>query len=156
MPPEACFSGLLDAARVILYHKQSTSAMTRFFKLEGEESGEGILIGRPLPTLARRLDTEEESADCRVVPHPGAIAAELEQWLTLPAGSLELDAEFIQRVEIPGEVVRIYLMRFTTIDPPFDEAAAAHAAFVPLTQTRGLPPVQMELLREAYTAIMGG
>lgn len=151
------FSNLMESARVILYHKQSTSAMTRFFRMNSEEdaAGEGVLVGRPLPQLATLLGDEvgEPSA---VVPHPGAIATELEKWLALPAGSLSPEGDFLQLVEVPGSVIRIYLMRFTTIDPPFAEAEAVDAAFVPLTQTRGLPPVQMELLRSAYAAIMEG
>jgi len=154
------FSNLLESARVILYHKQSTSAMTRFFRLnsEGEvrDTGEGVLVGRPLPQLATLLDSDSGSDSDGIVPHPGAIAAELEKWLALPAGSLQVDGDFMQLVEIPGSVVRVYLMRFTTIDPPFDHAEAVDAAFVPLTQTRGLPSVQMELLRSAYAAIMEG
>jgi len=151
------FSNLMESARVILYHKQSTSAMTRFFRMnsEGDNAGEGVLIGRPLPQLATLLGNEAGEPS-GVVPHPGAIASELEKWLTMPAGSLTPDGDFLQRVEIPGSVIRVYLMRFTTIDPPFDRAEAVDAAFVPLTQTRGLPPVQMELLRSAYAAIMEG
>jgi len=154
------FSNLMESARVILYHKQSTSAMTRFFRLngEGEARGEGVLVGRPLPQLATLLGADADSGGepAGVVPHPGAIAAELEKWLALPAGSLQVDGDFMQLVEIPGSVVRVFLMRFTTIDPPFDRAEAVDAAFVPLTQTRGLPPVQMELLRTAYATIMEG
>lgn len=144
------FSTLLEAARVILYHKHPTSAMTRFFKLE-----QGVLVGRLLPQLARVV-TDEGVSPAAVVPHPGAIAAELEQWLSMPAGSLEVDADYAELVEVPGAVVRIFLIRFTTIDPPFDAAAAVNAAFVPLTQTRGLPQVELELLRSAYVAIMEG
>jgi len=152
------FSNLMESARVILYHKQSTSAMTRFFRLNSEKAGEGVLVGRPLPQLATLIGSDESSsADVAgVVPHPGAIATEIEKWLALPAGSLQVDGDFMQLVEIPGAVVRVYLMRFTTIDPPFERAEAVDAAFVPLTQTRGLPPVQMELLRTAYATIMEG
>jgi len=129
------------------------------FSGESEQvTGEGVLVGRPLPQLATLLDGDENgSADTDgVVPHPGAIAAELEKWLALPAGSLQVDGDFLQRVEIPGSVIRVYLMRFTTIDPPFEQAKGVDAAFVPLTQTRGLPPVQMALLRTAYASIMEG
>lgn len=144
------FSTLLESARVILYHKQSTSAMTRFFKTE-----KGVLIGHPLAELARVV-TDEVTEASSVLPHPGAIATELEKWLQIPAGSLMVDADYAELIEVPGSVVRVYLMRFTTIDPPFAEAEALDASFVSLTQTRSLPQVELELLRSAYATIMEG
>lgn len=146
------FSSLFDGARVMLYHKQSTSAMTRFFMHPG-----GVVIGRALPELAAIVESGSgQPVTDNVVPHPGALAAELEQWLGLPTGSIEVNADFAELVEVPGSLLRVYLLRFTTIDPPFDAAAGVDARFEPLTRTRGLPPVQMELLRTAYAAIMEG
>jgi len=145
------FSPLLDSARVILFHKQSTSAMTRFLKCNDG----GVCIGEPLPKLAQVV-TGEEVSTSGVVPHPGAIAAELENWLGLAAGSLEVDADYQELIEIPGKILHVYLMRFTSMDPPFAEAEGVGATFIALTQARGLSPVELELLRSAYTMIMEG
>lgn len=144
-------STLMDAASVILYHKQSTSAMTRFFRLDAGP----VLIGNPLAKLSRVV-TGEVEPDSTIVAHPGAIVAEIERWLGLEPGDLEADAEYHELVEVPGKVIRVYLARFKTIDPPFAEAEAVNGSFVPLTQMRSATPVELELLRTAYAAIMEG
>ncbi|OIO72492.1 MAG: hypothetical protein AUJ56_01345 [Zetaproteobacteria bacterium CG1_02_49_23] len=141
----------MDSASIILYHKQSTSAMTRFFRLDGGS----VLIGHPLAKLSRVV-TGEVEPDSSVVPHPGSITAEIERWLGLASGDLEAEPEYHERVEVPGKIVRIYLARFKTIDPPFAEAEAVNGSFVALTQMRSATPVELELLRTAYTMIMEG
>lgn len=145
------YPALMDSVRVILYHKQSTSAMTRFFKLDDG----GVALGHPLPQLCR-IVTDETGVDSAVVPHPAAIVAEMERWLGLSPGNLEVDPEYHERIEVPGDILRVYLARFKSIDPPFSEAEAVGASFVPLTQARDVHPVELELLRSAYTVIMEG
>jgi len=144
-------SQLMESTSVILYHKQSTSAMTRFFRLDDGP----VVIGQPLAKLSRVV-TGEIEPDSTVVPHPGSIAAELERWLGLESGDLEADPEYQELIEVPGKIIRVYLARFKTIDPPFAEAEAVGASFITLTQTRGATPVELELLRTAYSAIMEG
>lgn len=143
------YSGLFDSARVILYHKQSTSAMTRFFRFNNA----GVVVGGALPDLAAAVAAGPERA---VVAHPGSIAAELERWLNLQAGDLEVDSDYRELVEVPGNLLHVHLIRFTTIDPPFMQAEQANGSFISLTQARGLSPVELELLRSAYTHIMEG
>ena len=145
------FSGQMSSARVILYHKQSTSAMTRFFKLNDG----GVLIGGEIPKLARVI-TGEVKDDPSVVSHPAAIVAELAAWLGLSVDAFEVETEYAELLEVPGELIRMNLIRFTTIDPPFAEAEQVGASFIALTQARGLESVELELLRSAYTMIMEG
>ena len=47
------------------------------------------------------------------------------------------------------------LARFTAIDPPFSAAEQLGGAFIDLTQARGLPPLELDLLRRAYEVILG-
>jgi len=145
------FSGLLDGSRVILFHKQSTSAMTRFFKLNDG----GVLIGGEPPKLARVI-TGEVKDDQSVVSHPAAIVNELAAWLGLPVDAFEVEREYAELLEVPGELIRVNLIRFTTIDPPFSEAEQVGASFIALTQAGGLDAVELALLRSAYTMIMEG
>ena len=49
----------------------------------------------------------------------------------------------------------VYLAHFTSIDPPFEAAEAAGAAFIDLTQARGLPAAELALLRLAYEHVLG-
>jgi hypothetical protein len=41
------------------------------------------------------------------------------------------------------------------IDPPLETARAQGNSFIDLTQARGLPPIDLALLRRAYEAILG-
>jgi hypothetical protein len=90
------------------------------------------------------------------INHPAAILKDAEQRLALPAGSVKAQGEYHQMVDVPGDQVQIILGEITTIDPPFEEAEQAGASFIDLTQARGLPSVELELLRSAYELVLGG
>ncbi len=134
--------------RVILYHKQATSARTRFLKY----ANESVCAFSPLPMPAAVLDED----DATTVNHPAAILQAVEKRLDFPAGSLKAEGEYHQTVDVPGEKIQIILGEITTMDPPFDEAERAGAKFIDLTQARGLPSVELELLRSAYELVLGG
>jgi hypothetical protein len=134
--------------RVILYHKQATSARTRFLKF-----GNGSVCAfDPIPALAELLEHD----DWNMVNHPVAILQETEKRLGFPAGSLKAQGEYRQMVEVPGEKIQVILGEITTMDPPFEEAEKIGASFIDLTQARGLPQVELELLRCAYELVLGG
>ncbi|MEW5756132.1 MAG: hypothetical protein AB1810_07485 [Pseudomonadota bacterium] len=59
------------------------------------------------------------------------------------------------RLDAPGQILPVYLAFFKNIDPPFAEAQAIAARFIPITEARGLPPVELQLLQRAYQYIMG-
>lgn len=94
--------------------------------------------------------------DPAVVPHPAALPRRMETALSLPAGSVELDTDFIARVDVPDGPLTVYLARFTSIDPPFAAATAHGGAFIDLTQARDLPAPELELLRRVYQHVMEG
>lgn len=139
-----------DGTRLILYHKQSTSAMIRFLRL----SDGGVCAFDPLPPLAEMVEEGEAIQTPKVKAHPAALLARAENWLDLPAGSLMLDGAFQAMVDIPGGARPVYLARFTTIDPPHEQADNVGARFVVLTQMRDLPPAELLLLGKAYKVIM--
>lgn len=134
--------------RVILYHKQATSARTRFVKFEGNT----ILGFAPVARLAR-VDNAK-SGNTRF--HPSAILRETEKRLDFEYEALEAEPEFQHSIDIPGEVIQVILAKITTMDPPFEEVEAQGGSFIDLTQARGLPAVELELLRSAYELILGG
>lgn len=138
--------------RLLLYHKQSTSARTRFLRME-----HGITAFQPLPPLSQVIEREVGAADDqdKVRLHPAAIIARAEQALNLPRGGLEAQGSFRILVETPAGNVQIFLARFTAVDPPFAEVEALAGRFIDLTQARGLAPAEMDLLRSAYEYIMG-
>lgn len=139
----------MQQTRVILYHKQSTSARTRFLRF----AYNSVCAFQPLPKLAVLMDEEEFPL---VAVHPAAAIRAAEQQLGLAGGGLEAEGEFNMRVDIAGGPVSILLARFTSIDPPFALAATLPASFIDLTEARDLPQVELELLRKAYELILGG
>jgi hypothetical protein len=134
-----------SCARLILFHKQKTSARTRFLRF-----ADTVLAFGPLPASATL------NADAGAVrPHPSAHLHAAEARLGLPAGSLEAVADFQLDVDTPDGTLPVLLAGFTSIDPPFAAAEAIGARFAPITEARGLPPVELELLRHAYEVLIG-
>jgi hypothetical protein len=134
--------------RVILYHKQATSARTRFLKFDNDS----VCAFEKLPKLAQLVAV---SADDPAL-HPAAVLTSVEQKLGLATGDLEAEGEYRHSVEVPGGRIAVILAGITTIDPPFELADRAGATFIDLTQAKGLPQVELELLRHAYELLMGG
>jgi hypothetical protein len=112
------------APRLILFHKQRSSARTRFLRF-----ADTVLACGPLPAAEERM--------------------------ALPSGSLEIVADFQRDVDAGAGTVPVLLAGFTSIDPPFAAAEAIGARFVAITEARGLPPVELELLRHAYEVLIG-
>ena len=135
--------------RVILYHKQATSARTRFLKY----AYNSVCAFESIPMPAQPLEGDHSS---NTLNHPAAILRQVEQRLSLPAGCLKAEGEYRHNVEVPGKTIQIFLACITTIDPPFEEAERVDAEFIDLTQARGLPGVELELLRHAYELVLGG
>jgi len=134
--------------RAILYHKQSTSARTRFLKF----SRGSVCAFDPIPMPAQLL----EDLPSNTVLHPAPVLRELEERLGFRMGTLEAEGEYRQLLETPGGTIQVVLARITTMDPPFDLAKEADACFIDLTQARGLPQIELELLRHAYELVLGG
>jgi hypothetical protein len=137
------------APRLIMYHKQSTSARTRFLRLPYG----GVCGFAALPNEA--VIEESGAASPKVVTHPALVLREAEIRLGLPSGSLEMESGFRCEVAAGDERTQVFLARFTSIDPPFETAQTSGASFIDLTQARALPPVELDLLRRSYERILG-
>lgn len=187
--------------RLILVHKQKTSARLRFLRFS-----HGMCAFTPLPDLSVVEGEGDEGLGDQppVVHHPSAWLRTAETRLGLEVGSLKPEAEFHATVQTPDGPVTVQLASLDFVDPPFAEAEAVGGRFVDileaataeggvgstaggggsdpgagaagrhaneLTQAtvgrgtdqtqiqqrpaRGCTPVEMELLRRAYTAILG-
>jgi hypothetical protein len=140
----------MQSARLITYHKQATSARTRFLAL----GYGGVCAFDGLPRMAQLL---EEVADPggKVAQHPASLVSRAEREWGLARGGLEVDSGFRVLVDIPGGPVEVFLARFTPIDPPFAQAESNGARFIDITQARGMAPAELQLLRLAYEHILG-
>ena len=134
--------------RVILYHKQATSARTRFVKFAGDT----VLAFGPVAALSQLQQNQQDNT----LIHPAGVMKKTEALLGLEPGSLKAEAEFQHCVEVPGGNIQILLAAITTMDPPFDVIQQQGGCFIDLTQARGLPVTELELLRHAYELILGG
>lgn len=135
--------------RLIMYHKQSTSARTRFLAV----AYGGVCAFDGLPESVELLAADTAVAD-KIAQHPGAVVGQAGRVLGLPPGALEADRGFRSQVMIDGRRVDIFLARLTAIDPPFEVAEANQGRFIDLTQARGLPPAELQLLRRVYQHVM--
>ncbi len=133
--------------RLLLAHKQKTSARVRFLRFP-----HGLTAFSALPQLS---SVHEIAPECRVEMHPGLYLRAAEQELGLEPGSLALEAEFNAGVDTPDGTIRVRLATFTSIDPPFAAAERLNGKFIAITEARGCTPAELDLLRQAYTVLMG-
>lgn len=137
--------------RLLLAHKQKTSARIRFLRF-----AHGISAFAALPALSSVF---EDPPANRVEAHPSCYLRSAEAVLGLEKGGLALEAEFSASVDTPNGTIRVRLATFTSIDPPFELAERLGGKFIAITEARSelnkTSPVEMELLRQAYTALMG-
>ncbi|MFM8333747.1 MAG: hypothetical protein ACKN9T_18890 [Candidatus Methylumidiphilus sp.] len=138
-----------QAARLILYHSQSTSARTLFLR---HASG-SVIAPTPLPPLSTLLDDGDGEAGLFL--HPAALIRDYCLKMELPTDLLQAQGEFHGRVETPQRIVSVYLARFTCIDPPRELFAEGGGKFCAITELRGGHPAEMGLLQRAYQTIMG-
>jgi len=132
--------------RLILAHKQSTSARVRFLSF-----AHGICAFTPLPQSA---SFDEATPAPQVVHHPSVYLHAAEQHLGLPGGSLRHEPEFVANVQTPDELIVVNLAMFTGIDPPFAAVEAAGARFIAITEARNCSEVELGLLRHAYPILV--
>lgn len=142
----------MNDSRVIILHKHPVSAKVRFLRL----AHGGICGFEALPNLAGVLNDEVLEKEDNVVSHPVVIARQAEKRLALDEGALDIVNKYLQRLDVPQGVISVYLLGLVGHDTP-DETLAEQGAMLQLiTEMRDLPPVEMELLRRAYVAVMEG
>ncbi len=132
--------------RVILFHKQSTSARTRFVRF-----GHGVCAFEGLPSLAQ---VHGEAVDPAI--HPAPVLQRTAEELGIEPDLLHPEESFHFSVELPGERLPVLLVGIDTIDPPFEAARRLGAEFIDITQARDLATPELELLRGAYEVLLGG
>lgn len=123
----------MQRTALIVYHKQATSARTRFLR-----GAQGCLF-------------HGESVEGAAV-HPAGLIQELADTLRIGISDMALDHDFRAPGEAQGSV---WLVQVKTIDPPQIEHLMDHR-FVSLLDARDLPEPELELLGAAYRTVLGG
>ncbi len=132
--------------RLLCFHKQGTSARTRFVRWP-----HGMLAFEPLPAGARLLD--EKSAVVR--RHPADVLADAAARLGMPSDALRAETEFDAVIATPEGEVPILLVHFASLDPPFAEVEKHGGKFIAITEARDVSPLELQLLRKAYEILIG-
>lgn len=136
-------------SRVILYYNGAISALTLFV----QHADGSVCSPSPLPALASVLEPDEV-VRTTVSSHPASVVSAVGKALDLPAHLLKADAGYREQVDVPNGLITVYLARFDLLDPPHQLMNGKGCHFKTLTQLRGRPPAEMELLRHAYSFIM--
>lgn len=134
--------------RAILFHKQSTSARLRFLRF----AHDSVCAFEPIPALAQAHADITQN----LVMHPAPVVKRLENEFGFEAGSLHAEEDYHYAVEVPNQQIQVLLVSIDSMDPPFEQAEKIGAEFIDLTQARGLPAVELDLLRGAYELVLGG
>ncbi|QID19465.1 hypothetical protein G3580_18675 [Nitrogeniibacter mangrovi] len=134
-------------ARLILLHKQKTSAMVRFLCLPG-----GLLAFPPMPAGARLREADWAPA---VAVHPAPHLAAAAERLGLPAEAIEAEGGFRAWLDTSEGDVPVLMGVFTAIDPPVEAVARAGGRFIPMMEARALSHLDQQLIRRAYEHVLG-
>jgi hypothetical protein len=139
---------IFDHNRVILCHFDSYSTALHFARY-----GSSVLAPAPLPETASPMAAP---ADAGEQHSPDAVLdAVVAQWGLDPA-QLSLNNGFQAWMSSDNGPIRIHLVRFTTIDAPRQAIEPLGGVFKPISEMRGLPMIELNLMRQVFDLIMGG
>lgn len=139
---------VLSVNRVLLTHFDSYSTALVFAKW-----GDTLLFPAPLAgsaTLAPAPDGETST-----LHDDEAVMAATVARLGLNADELMIAKDFNHWASSDNSLVRIHLLRFTTMDAPKALLATHGAVFKPISELRGSPRIELELAREVFNLIIG-
>ncbi|MFB2836388.1 hypothetical protein [Floridanema evergladense] len=134
--------------RFILYHKHPTSAKLLFLRLNNT-----VCQFDGLPSESQVVESSLEGV---VATGLDEAIAHIEQKLTLSAGTLKIEPEFWAKVDSVADTINVYLVEFTTTDPPGEKMEELEGKFIALAEGRRLGPIELELLRLVYSFLMDG
>ena len=141
-------ASIFEHNRVILCHFDSYSAASVFARY-----GMSVLAPAPLPEQASAMAapaeiSEQHDADT-------VMAAMTAQYGYSPAALTHADG-FQEWMDSPAGPIRIHLLRFTTLDAPKAALEPYGGLFKPISEMRGTPMQELNLLRRAFDLVMSG
>jgi hypothetical protein len=139
---------LLDRNRVILCHFDSYSAALLFVRY-----GNSVLAPTPLPEAANAMPAPDDAGEHYA---PAAVLDALAAKYGLDAAQLKIDDGFQAWLSDDDGPIRIHLARFTGLDAPHAAIEPLGGSFKPISQMRGMPMAELNLMRQVFNLIMGG
>lgn len=141
-------TNILDRNRVILCHFDSYSCALNFARY-----GDSVLAPAPLPESTSDMPAPSDAGD-QHAPH--AVLQALATQSALDPAQLKIDDDFQAWPSDDSGPIRIHLARFTGIDAPHQAIEPLGGVFKPISQMRGMPPTELNLMRQIFNLIMGG
>jgi hypothetical protein len=139
---------LLDRNRVILCHFDSYSTALNFARY-----GDSVLAPAPLPESANPIPAPD---DAGAQHGPDAALDALAAQYGLDPAQLKIDDGFQAWLSSDSGPIRIHLARFTTFEAPHGAIEPLGGVFKPISQMRGMPMTELNLMRQVFNLIMGG
>jgi len=139
---------LFDHNRVILSHYDSYSAALVFARY-----GASILATTPLPQSAAPMSAPGDATELH---DPGAVLAAIVAQAGLDPAQLRLDEGFQEWMSSDSGPIRLHLVRFTTLDTPRQAIEPLGGVFKSISEMRGLPMIELNLMRQIFNLTMGG
>ncbi len=138
---------LLDRNRVILCHFDSYSAALLFARY-----GDSVLAPAPLPETASAIPVPDDASQ----HEPDAVLAALGAQYGLGPKQLKIDDGFQAWMASDSGPIRIHLARFTGLDAPHQAIEPIGGVFKTISQMRGMPMTELNLMRQVFNLMMGG
>ena len=134
--------------RVILCHFDTYSTALVFARY-----GASVIAPIPLP----------ESASVTPIPSdpgaqytPSAVLDAFVDRFGLNVAHVKVDDGFQAWMSSDGGPIRIHLVRFTTLDAPREAIVSHGGLFKPISEMRGMPMVELNLMRQIFNLTLGG
>jgi hypothetical protein len=139
---------ILEHNRVILCHFDTYSTALVFARY-----ATGVLAPAPLPGSASVIPAPG-TVDGRHAPD--AVLGALVTRFGLDLAPLRIDPGFDAWMSGDTGPVRIHLAQFDTFEAPRQAIESLGGVFKPISAMRGLPMLELNLLRQVFNLIMGG
>lgn len=139
---------VFDHNRVILCHFDTYSAASLFARY-----GTSVLTPSPLPDGACPIPAPSGITERH---DPEKVLEALLAKYDFAPGELKLAEGFQEWMASPNGTIRIHLAKFTAFDPPREEIEATGGIFKPISELRGTPAIELDLLRTAFNLVMSG
>jgi hypothetical protein len=139
---------ILERNRVILCHFDSYSAALNFARY-----GDSVLAPAPLPQTASDMPSPDEAGEQHT---PAAVLDALVAKHGLNPAQLKIDDGFEAWLSDDNGPIRVHLVRFTSLDAPHEAIEPLGGVFKPISQMRGMPPIELNLMRQVFNLIIGG
>lgn len=103
--------------------------------------------------LSEILEVEHTEVG-KISVHPSALVNAINRLLQLDNDLLRAEPGFSERIDTPNGIITVHMARFMLLDPPHKLIQSRYCKLKTLTELRGRPPAEMELLRRAYVKVM--